>query len=175
VRRMKFLLTAMLSAGAGLAVIASAQAQAPQRTTATYEDWTVRCETPAASPAQKSCEMVQTTQMQGQAAPVTQIAIGRPLKTDPLRLVIGVPVNVWLATPAKLVYDDKQPGLAAAFTRCVPQGCFADTTLSDDMIKRLRARTDAGRLEFKDSTQRDVAFPVSFKGFGQAFDALMKE
>src|SRR5580700_11429028 len=96
VRRMKLLLTAMLATGAGLAVVASAHAQAPQRTTATYEDWTVRCETPAASPAQKSCEMVQTTQMQGQAAPVTQIAIGRPLKTDPLRLVIGLPVNVWL-------------------------------------------------------------------------------
>jgi invasion protein IalB len=172
---MKLLLTAALAAATGFVVVASAHAQAPQRTTATYEDWTVRCETPAASPAQKSCEMVQTTQMQGQAAPVTQIAIGRAAKTDPLRLVIGVPVNVWLATPAKLVYDDKQPGLAAPFTRCVPQACLAESTVSDDMIKRLRARTEAGRLEFKDSTQHDATFPVSFKGFGQAFDALMKE
>ena len=172
---MKIFLTAALAAGSCLAVAASAYAQAPQRTTATYEDWTVRCETPPANPAQKVCEMVQTTQMQGQAAPVTQIAIGRAAKTDPLRLVIGVPVNVWLATQVKLVYDDKQPGLTTPFTRCVPQGCFVDTTLSDDMIKRLRARTEPGRLEFKDSTQRDVAVPVSFKGFGQAFDALMKE
>lgn len=168
-------LTAWLVAAAYLAIIVPGHAQAPQSTTATYEDWVVRCQTAQANPPQKSCEMVQATQMQGQAAPVTQIAIGRLAKTDPLRLIIHVPVNVWLATPAKLTYDDKQPGLAAAFTRCVPQGCFAETTLSDDLIKRLRARTEAGRLEFKDSTQRDVAVPVSFKGFGQAFDALMKE
>jgi hypothetical protein len=44
---------------------------------------------------------------------------------------------------------------------------------NDDMIRRLRARTEAGRLEFKHSTQCDIAMPVSFKGFGQA--ALMKE
>ena len=28
---------------------------------------------------------------------------------------------------------------------------------------------------FKDANQRDVALPVSFKGFGIAYDALTKE
>jgi invasion protein IalB len=71
---------------------------------------------------------------------------------------------MWLAAGAKLVYDDKQPGLTATFTRCVPAGCFAEAILTDDMVKRLRGRTEAGHLEFKDATQRDVAVPV----YGQA-------
>ena len=39
----------------------------------------------------------------------------------------------------------------------------------------MRALTVQGRFEFKDAAQRNVAIPVSFKGFGQAYDALSKE
>jgi invasion protein IalB len=167
-----------LIAGVLASIALPAAAQAPQRTTATYEDWTIRCETqPAAppQPARKSCEMFQATQVQGQPQPVTQIAIGRAVKTEPFRLVMQVPVNLWLASGVKLVYDDKQPPLSGAFKRCLPIGCFADVDLADDMVKRLRSRTDPGRLEFKDATQRNVNIPVSFKGFSQAYDALLKE
>jgi invasion protein IalB len=45
-------------------------APAPQRTTASYEDWTVRCES-RGTPAVKSCEMVQAVTAPGQASPVT--------------------------------------------------------------------------------------------------------
>ncbi len=167
-----------LIAGILVSIAFPATAQTPQRTTATYDDWVVRCETiPAAppQPARKSCEMAQATQMQGQPNPVTQIAIGRASKSEPLKLVMQVPVNLWLAPGVKLVYDEKQPGLAATFKRCVPIGCFGEIDLNDDIVKRLRARTDPGRLEFKDANQRDVAIPVSFKGFSQAYDALSKE
>ena len=42
-----------------------AHSAAPQQTTATYEDWIVRCETLSGPPVRKSCEMVQYTQAQG--------------------------------------------------------------------------------------------------------------
>jgi invasion protein IalB len=157
---------------------AAAQAQPPQRTTATYEDWTVRCETvtpPGGAAPIKSCELVQSTTAQGQPNPITQVAIGRSSKTEPLRIVFQVPVNVWLPTGVKLVYDEKEPGLAATFKRCAPVGCFADADLKDDMLRKLRARTTPGHFEFKDAIQRDAKIPVSFKGFGQAMDALAKE
>lgn len=156
------------------AAMPGALAQAPTRTTATYEDWTVRCETPQGS-AQKSCEVFQAQQPQGQTSPVSQVAIGRAAKTDPLKIVVQVPVNVWLATGPRLLWDDKQPALALAFKRCVPGGCFADADLSDDLLRRMRARAEPGRLEYKDAIQRDVGIPVSFKGFAQAIDALAKQ
>jgi len=151
-----------------------ANAQTPQRTTATYEDWTLRCETQG-TPAVRSCEIVQAVNMQGQPNPITQIAVGRAAKGDPLKAVFQVPINVWLPSGVKLVYDEKEPGFAATFKRCVPSACLSDIELKDDMIKKLRARAENGRLEFKDAAQRDVAIPVSFKGFGQALDAMPKE
>jgi invasion protein IalB len=156
------------------APVPAALAQAPTRTTATYEDWTVRCETPQGS-AQKSCEVFQAQQPQGQTSPVSQVAIGRAAKTDPLKIVVQVPVNVWLATGIRLLWDDKQPPLALTYRRCVPGGCFADADLSDDLLRRMRGRTDPGRLEYKDAIQRDLGIPVSFKGFAQAIDALAKQ
>ncbi len=107
--------------------------------------------------------------------PITQIAVGRAAKGDPLKAVFQVPINVWLPSGVKLVYDEKEPGIAAAFKRCVPAACLSDIDLKDDMIKKLRARSENGRIEFKDSAQPDVAIPVSFKGFGAALDAMPKE
>ena len=147
---------------------------APQRTTASYEDWTVRCEMRGTPPA-KACEMVQAVTAQGQASPVTQIAVGRAGPKEPTKLVFQLPVNVWVPAGVKLVYDAKTAPLAAGFKWCAPAGCFADLELNSDTVKRLRGLTAQGRFEFKDAGQRDIAIPVSFKGFGQAYDALLKE
>jgi invasion protein IalB len=142
----------------------------PQLTTATYNDWTVRCEIHDTT---KTCEMEQTSQMQGQ--PVSQIAIGRPSKTAPLRIVFQVPINVWLPAGVTFMLDDKDPGVSAAFKRCVGNGCFADADLPAALVGKLRTQTQNGKLLFKDAGQRVVAIPVSFKGFAPAFDAMAKE
>jgi invasion protein IalB len=147
----------------------AAHAQVPQLTTATYDDWTVRCEM---HDTVKSCEMEQTSQLQGQ--PVSQIALGRPSNGGPMRVVFQVPINVWLPAGVTLVLDDRDPGITGTFKRCVGNGCFADTELNDEMVRKLRARTANGKLLFKDATQRDVTIPVSFKGFGPAFDAMSR-
>jgi invasion protein IalB len=160
---------------AGAMLAQGAAAQAPQRTTATYEDWTVRCETRAEPPNQKVCEIVQSTQMQGQPNPVTQIAIGRANKGEPLKILLQVPINVWLPTNVRLVIAEKEPPVVATFKRCLPAACLADGDLKDDVVKKMRALTENGKLEFKDAAQRDVAIPVSFKGFAQAFDQMSKD
>src|SRR5581483_6086403 len=143
--------------------------QMPQRTTATYDDWTLRCENQEHG---KTCEIVQTTQVQGN--PVSQIAIGRPNKSEPVKIVFQVPTNVWLPTGVRLTVDDKDPGIAAAFKRCIGNACFADIDLKDDALKKLRAQQENGKLLFKDANQKDAALPVSFKGFVAAYDAMMK-
>jgi invasion protein IalB len=168
----KFLKSSAAAAALSVCIATTATAQTPQRTTATYEDWTVRCDT---HETVKTCEMAQTVQIQGQPNPLTQIAIGRPTKNDPVKIVFQLPINVWLPAGVKLVTDDKDPGLAATFKRCIPAACLADTELKDDVLKKLRAATENGKLQFKDGAQQDVAIPVSFKGFGQAMDAMTKQ
>jgi invasion protein IalB len=153
-----------------LPAFAQVPQQAPQLTTATYNDWTVRCEIHDTT---KTCEMEQTSQMQGQ--PVSQIAIGRPNKTAPLRVVFQVPINVWLPAGVTFMLDDKDPGVSATFKRCVGNGCFADADLPVQLVSKLRTQTQNGKLLFKDAAQRVVTIPVSFKGFAPAFDAMAKE
>jgi invasion protein IalB len=154
---------------------AQTQTQAPQQTTATYDDWTLRCAVLAGPPVQKSCEIVQSTHVQGQTAVLTQIAVGGQRKGTPPRMVIQVPIDVWLPTGVKVLASDKDPGLSAIFKRCMPAACFADVDLRDDVLKRFRTATDAGKLQFKDANQKDLSLPISFKGFDAAYQALPKD
>ena len=147
----------------------------PQQTSATYDDWIVRCETRAGPPRQKTCEMVQFTQVKGQNTVLTQIIIGHPQKGKPTPMVIQVPIGAWLPTGVKLSAGGKDEGLQAEFKVCAPSTCIARLEVKDDTIRKFRALTEQGKLQFKDSNQRDVALPVSFKGFSTAFDALGKE
>jgi invasion protein IalB len=85
-----------------------------------------------------------------------------------------LPVNVSLAAGVRIQADDRDPGLLAPFRRCVPAGCFAEVELRDDTLRRFRTLPEAAKLTFKDAAEHDTVIPLSFKGFGQAYDALLK-
>ena len=165
--------TAFPLAGIVLAITAG-HALAQQSTAATYEDWVLRCVTQAGTPPQKVCDIEQVTQVQGKNTPLSRVAVARPAKGPPIKLVIQLPVNVWLPTGVKVQMNDKDPGLSGSFTHCVPAGCFAEVEANDDAVKKFRAATEPGRIVLKNPAQQDIAIPLSFKGFGQAFDALLK-
>jgi invasion protein IalB len=171
----RVLACALMFGQAGTAAAQSAQPTTPQQTTATYDDWIVRCETRQGPPAQKTCEMVQFTQLKGRAGVLTQIAIGRPVKARPVKIVIQVPIGVWLPTGVKLVPDGAGAALAATFKRCTPAACFADVDVKDDVIRKFKTAAKPGKLAFRDANQKEVSLPVSFKGFNAAFEALSKE
>lgn len=149
----------------------------PQQTSATYDDWVVQCQTRAGPPAEKFCEMQQVTQAQVQGAshPFSRVVIPRPEKGQPVKLIVQVPVNVSFHTEVRIVTGDADPGLNAPFAQCVPSGCFAEFELKDDTIRRLGAISAPGKLTFADAGGHDIAVPISFKGFTQAFDALLRD
>jgi invasion protein IalB len=163
--------TLTLTAAAGVLLAGNALAQVPQRTTATYADWTVRCVMRGKS---KSCEMAQTMQIKGRPQPISQIAIGRQTKDGPPKMVFEVPIDVWLPDGVELVTAQKHANITAKFTRCVSTGCFAEADISAAAIKELRSPKKNGKLQFKNARKQLIAIPVSFKGFGDAYDALQK-
>jgi invasion protein IalB len=146
----------------------------PQATTATYGDWVLRCQKQGeGAPAIKTCEVAQSLQVQGQADPVVQIAIGRLSQKDPLKLVIVVPTNVSFPSTPQLAIDEKDEHPAMlTWRRCVPGGCVAETIVKDDLLKRWRSQSGRGRLQIKDAGNRDVVLPFSFRGLSEALDAL---
>src|SRR5262245_51457574 len=110
-----------------VAIAASGNAQQlPQRTTATYGDWTVQCEVKAGPPTQKICQISQSARAQNQPNPISMIAIGRPTTGASLKLVIQVPINVWLPAGVKLVPNASEPGMDFVYKRCIPAACFTD-------------------------------------------------
>ena len=149
--------------------------QTPQRTTATYGDWTVRCEVAPGPPAQKNCEMDQVAQVQGQAVPISRVLIPLPPKGEPPKLYIVLQVNVSFMVPLKITVDAKDASISTPFRRCIPAGCIAEFELKDDLQKKFRAATETGKILYKNSGDQDVAIPVSFKGFAQAYEALLKQ
>lgn len=152
----------------------STSSDAPQSTTATYSDWVVQCQTLPGPPPQKFCEMTQISQVQGKNIPFSRVGIAHPVKGQPLRVVVQVPVNVAFATNLRIQTGDADPGITAPFTRCVPGGCFAEFELKDEELRKLRAATGSGKLSFADAGGHEISVPLSFNGFAQAFDALVK-
>ncbi len=154
-----------------------AVSQTPERTTASFGDWTLRCERPSTPVgAPRICEVAQAIQVQGQQGPIAQLAIGRVQKTDPLKLTIVLPNNVTLTSGPKIAAEEKDGQLVdSVWQRCVPGGCFADVALRDDLLRRLRARSEPGRIEFRDASGQEIRLPFSNRGLAQALDALARE
>lgn len=148
----------------------------PSVTTATYGDWTARCEQGTGDQSQRICEAVQTVQLPSQQAAVAQIAFGHASSKDPLKLVVVLPVDVWFPSTVKLAAGDKDAGsVELPWRRCLPVGCFAESASSDDASKRWRGESGQGRIVYKNGLNRDVTLPVSFRGLAQALDALAKQ
>jgi len=156
----------------GLASSASAQ----QSTSATYSDWVLQCANDAANPPKKTCDISQVTQVQGKNITFSRIGIEGPVKGRPIKLIVQFPVNVSMRGPVEVqLPETTSPALSAPFDRCLPAGCFAELELKDDVLKKFNSTEGTGKVTFKDSSGRDTAVPLSFKGFHAAFDALSKE
>lgn len=147
---------------------ASAAAQ-PGLTTATYQDWVVRC---VAGEAGRICEVVQNIQAQGQGL-IASVAVGRAAAKAPLRLVVQLPAGVWLPAGVKVQIAEKAKPVQLVFTRC-PQGCFAEAELDAAALQALKAASEPGSFTFEDGARRPVTLPLSFKGFTAALDASLK-
>jgi len=156
---------------------AAAQVSAePSVTTASFGDWTLRCQRLDAAKPGRICEVALVLQAQGQQAPIAQIAIGRIANNEPLRVTAVMPVSVTFPSSVQIVIGEKDAKpLDLPWRRCIPTGCFADATPGDDMLRQWRKAGEAGRIQFKDAAGRDLALPLSTRGLDPALDALAKE
>jgi invasion protein IalB len=123
------------------------------------------------------CEVDQGIVPQGQQNPVAQIGIGRPTPKDDLHVTAVLPPNVSFPSTPKISDGEKDPGLELVWRRCIPGACLANSVLKEETLRTWRgeAADNSGRLVFIDAAGRTVNVQFSFRGFGQAMDALAKE
>jgi invasion protein IalB len=150
-------------------------AATPERTTASFGDWVMRCEA-ATAPARRVCEVALVITLQGQNAPIAQVALGKPAATEAKRLTIVLPPNVAITTkPQIFIAKAGAAPTELSWQRCTPGACFASAAIPDETIAIFSAQAEPGRIVFKDATDREVALPISFRGLSQALAALIKE
>ncbi len=148
----------------------------PQTTSASYGDWVLVCQRASEESTQRLCEVAQSIQVQGQPAPIARLAISKANQPAATQLIVVLPTNVTLTSAPHIAAEEKDPqGVELAWVRCLSGGCFASASLKDDVLAKWRALDDRGRLQFKDGAGRALALPFSFRGLGDAYDALAKE
>ncbi|MFG1397610.1 invasion associated locus B family protein [Roseixanthobacter pseudopolyaromaticivorans] len=147
--------------------------EGPSRTSATYEDWVVRCERPEGATA-KVCEVSQTLQIgDKQQGLMAQIAFGRLKADTPLLLVLQLPAGVWLPAGARFTYDDKAKPIGLTYKFCI-RACIADIELSAADATALANAKGSGKVEFQDRSQTPISLPISFNGLSAALAARDK-
>jgi len=124
---------------------------------------------------QPVCESVQSLVAQGQNTTLAQIAIGRLTPKSPLRLTLVLPVNIAVERAPRMQIEDQANSLVTlTFRRCMPSGCFADLEIKPETLNLWRTATKPGQILYRNSANQDLTLPFSFRGLGQALDALPK-
>ena len=152
----------------------------PQTTTASYGVWTLRCQTGRQDTGAelKLCQVEQAIVPQGQQGAIAEIFVSKPTNPkEDMRVTAVMPNNITLPSTPKISNGEKDVGLELTWRRCFPGGCFADAVPKEDLLRNWRAETgdNTGKLAFTDATGRPLTVQFSFRGFGQAMDALAKE
>lgn len=162
------LATALALVCAGLAVpTGAAWAQGAVRQT--YEDWQLRCETPAGAKAEQ-CALVQYVAAEDRPN-LSLVVI--TLKTADNRgylLRVVAPLGILLPAGLGLKIDQADIG-RAGFVRCLTTGCVAEVVMDDGLIRQLRAGQQATFIVFQ-TAEEGVGIPLSLKGFDAGFGEL---
>jgi invasion protein IalB len=141
----------------------------PERTTASYGDWVLRCELPPGG-AERSCEVAQTV-LDGRGQTLAQIIARRAAGNGGMQLSVQVGGSATVAEPLRLAVET-QAVLTLRFRRCLPRGCFAEVQPTEMELGALLPRTEPIRLEFTDGDGQPVSIPASLRGLAASLDAL---
>ena len=167
---------AMLVALAGLGpwcLPAAAQTQpvAQQDNTvrAQHGDWQVVCKPPPPGAKSEVCALVQSVTAEdrpnvGLTVYFQKFANG----TKVLR--VFAPLGVLIPPGLGLKIDDKDVG-HAPFLRCHSFACYAQVTVQDDLVERLKTGKQAIFIIFQ-TEEAGIGIPISLAGFAQALQAL---
>jgi invasion protein IalB len=155
-------LLATLTAGSGAAVAQGA-------VKAVHGDWQIRCETPPGAPSEQ-CALMQAVAAEDRPNVGITVFVLRPADQKSWLMRVVAPLGVLLPTGLGLKVDNNDMG-RAGFMRCLINGCIAQVTMDDNLIKQMRTGQTSTFIIFQ-SPEEGIGFPMSLKGFGEGFDKL---
>lgn len=157
---MALLLAAGLPAGP-----AAAQGAVKQ----TFDDWQLRCETPAGAKGEQ-CALVQYVAAEDRPNLTLAVIVLKTADNRGTLLRVVAPLGILLPSGLGLKIDQADIG-RTLFVRCLSTGCVAEVVMDENLIKQLKTGQQATFIVFQ-TPEEGVGIPLSLKGFASGFDKL---
>ncbi|MGV7032629.1 invasion associated locus B family protein [Methylobacterium symbioticum] len=160
-----------LAAALGVAWLAGSagQAEAQGMVRKTFEDWQLRCETPAGAKAEQ-CALVQYLAAEDRPNLTLVVIVLKTADNRGYLLRVVAPLGVLLPSGLGLKIDQTDIG-RAGFVRCLTTGCVAEVVMDDGLVRQFKGGSQATFIVFQ-TPEEGVGIPLSMKGFGAGFDSL---
>lgn len=139
----------------------------------THDAWSVVCDKPAGASAEQ-CVLMQNVLSEDRPELGLSVVVLKTADRKARILRVLAPLGVLLLPPKGglgLNVDGKDLG-HAYFARCFADGCYAEVTLEDDLLKTMRSGQVATFIVHESLEQDGVGIPVDLKGFAAGYDAL---
>ncbi|MGA0597915.1 invasion associated locus B family protein [Enterovirga sp. CN4-39] len=135
----------------------------------TFNDWQLRCETPAGAKTEQ-CALVQNVAAEDRPNVTLLVIVLKTADAKSRLLRVVAPLGVLLPAGLGLKIDETDVG-RAGFVRCLTTGCVAEVVLEDNLLNQLKSGKTATFIVFQ-TPEEGVGIPVSLEGFGPGFDSL---
>jgi invasion protein IalB len=157
------------------------QGQAPQATGPTIvqlkpepaqPDWTKIC----GKDPNNNIEICYTTRdfVSDQGQPVLAVAVCDVKSQPPQRFMrFLMPLSLLIQPGIRFAIDQGQP-VQGRYTLCLPNGCFAEAQVKDDVTNAFKKGTTLN-ISAQNPTGRELTFAVPAAGFAKSFDGPPKD
>jgi invasion protein IalB len=175
-RRLRPVASALSGAAAVVAIVVLSTAQllpgeaaAQGAIRGVYGDWQIRCDMPPGAHSEQ-CGLMQSVTAEDRPNVGLTVIVLKTADGKSRLMRVVAPLGVLLPSGLGLKIDNQNVG-RAGFVRCLPNGCIAEVTMDDRLLKALRNGHTSTFIIFQ-SPEEGIGFPMSLKGFGEGFDKL---
>lgn len=156
-------------AGVALAALSSGGAAAQGVVKSKFNDWEIRCETPAGASAEQ-CALIQSVVAEDKSNVNLVVIILKTSDGKSRLLRVIAPLGVLLPNGLGLKIDDTDIG-RAGFVKCLPTGCVAEVVMDEKLIDQLRNGKTATFI-IHQVPDEGIGLPLSLQGFKDGFAKL---
>ena len=132
--------------------------------------WSMVCDQPPGSSVEQ-CALMQNVIADDRPEIGLSIAVLKTADREARLLRVLTPLGVFLPEGMNLFVDNVDIG-KAYFSRCYLDGCYVEVDIDDDLMRILRAGTQAVFTLNFSVDQNSIGIPVDLSGFAEGYDAL---
>lgn len=148
---------------------ASVQAQTAKPDAKKFGAWSIVCDVPPGASSEQ-CALMQNVVAEDRPEVGLSVVVLKTADNKARILRVLAPLGVILPNGLGLNIDGKDLG-RASFVRCMPDGCYSEVILKDDLLGTLRTGQSATFIIFA-SPEEGIGIPVDLAGFKDGFANL---